>query len=418
MNAGPDVERLIADWLHEEAPGRAPDRVLEAAGRSIDRMHKRRSIAEWRLPQMNRFGLAIAAIATVVAVVVGGSYLFGSGPGPGASQTPSAEPSQTPIGPTPTPLARNLSGWLVFEHFGQAPDGSTTEFNAENRMIWLVHLDGTGLHELAPGAPPDGKANPDISPNGSTVIFSSWTPRSLIWEVNIDGGEPRPISTDCDGLGQPCAEGEPAYSPDGSKIAYARTTDAHATSEIAIRDLTTGAVTALPATTLSAEVGYVAQPTWSADGTQIVYQRTLQGPADESFTGASLFVINADGTGLHELPAPADKPAGDPDWSPDGTRIVFSTLPNRESEGIPGQGSIWTVQPDGSLLTQVCMVCFGGGLAPTWLSDGTKILFWGYRSWALIDPDGGNPRHIDQDRLSWFGNKLGYGYAGFLQPAP
>ena len=45
-------------------------------------------------------------------------------------------------------------------------------------------------------------------------------------------------------------------------------------------------------------------------------------------------------------------------------------------------------------------------------------MFWGYRSWALMDPDGQTAAHINQPGLTWFGDVLGYGYAGFLQPTP
>jgi hypothetical protein len=69
MNAGPDVERLIAGWLEEEAPGRAPDRILEAAGRSIDRTKQRRFIAAWR-PSTMYDRLAIAGASAVLAIGV------------------------------------------------------------------------------------------------------------------------------------------------------------------------------------------------------------------------------------------------------------------------------------------------------------------------------------------------------------
>jgi len=49
-------------------------------------------------------------------------------------------------------------------------------------------------------------------------------------------------------------------------------------------------------------------------------------------------------------------------------------------------------------------------------ADGKHILFWGYRSWALMDPDGSNQAHINQAKLTWFGGNLGYGYFAELQP--
>jgi hypothetical protein len=93
MNAGRDVERLIANWLAEEAPGRAPDRVLAAAGTRIDRTNQRRYAAlrdlpiPWR-PKTMFERLAVAAVVAVVAIgalTLGASLLLGpSGPAAGA----------------------------------------------------------------------------------------------------------------------------------------------------------------------------------------------------------------------------------------------------------------------------------------------------------------------------------------------
>ena len=36
----------------------------------------------------------------------------------------------------------------------------------------------------------------------------------------------------------------------------------------------------------------------------------------------------------------------------------------------------------------------------------------------MMEPDGSNMAHINQPKLVWFGEKLGYGYAAWLQPTP
>ena len=111
-----------------------------------------------------------------------------------ASLAPSAEPTRNPsAGYT------DLPGWLVFEHFGQAPDGSTPTLDFNNRMIWMVHADGSGLHELSPKLPAPGKASPDISPDGKTVIFDSWAEPNSDLDGTDRRGAPTLISTDCNG---------------------------------------------------------------------------------------------------------------------------------------------------------------------------------------------------------------------------
>lgn len=66
------------------------------------------------------------------------------------------------------------------------------------------------------------------------------------------------------------------------------------------------------------------QPSWSPDGLQLVFISPCAFN-QETYPGASLFIINYDSTGLQPLPT---MPGGDfdPDWSPDGNRIVFTSL--------------------------------------------------------------------------------------------
>jgi hypothetical protein len=113
MNAGPDVERLITGWLHNEAPKRAPDRILVDARTVIDRTRQRRFVAGWREPMFSMRGLAATAVVVAVAVGIGGSlYFLGrSGLGFGSSSSPSPSmPSMSPTPrPTPTPVPGSVS---------------------------------------------------------------------------------------------------------------------------------------------------------------------------------------------------------------------------------------------------------------------------------------------------------------------
>jgi hypothetical protein len=94
MNAGRDVERLIADWLAEEAPGRAPDRVLAATRPLIDRTRQRHhaAVRDLRIPWRPRTMFDRLAVTAVVAVLaVGGITLSAAlltGPDNGAGACP------------------------------------------------------------------------------------------------------------------------------------------------------------------------------------------------------------------------------------------------------------------------------------------------------------------------------------------
>jgi hypothetical protein len=97
MNAGRDVEQLIAAWLVEEAPARAPDRILGDARARIDRTKQQRFAAAWREPMTISPGRLLVAAAAIVLAVIGAAWVgrtttsVGSGP-PGS---PGVQPSFT-----------------------------------------------------------------------------------------------------------------------------------------------------------------------------------------------------------------------------------------------------------------------------------------------------------------------------------
>jgi len=216
------------------------------------------------------------------------------------------------------------------------------------------------------------------------VIFSAYDAPIQVWEASIDGGDPELLSTDCSGIPAECMDADPAYSADGNRIAFLRATET--SSAIAIRDLTSGAVTILESTQVSSSDVWLAQPSWSPDGAQIVYHKGVHDPAQDKITDSSIFIVNADGSGLHELALPSDTPWGDADWSPDGTRIVLGSYPIHGFGS--GEAEVYSVRPDGTDLQQLTSLGVGSG-APSWTPDGAHIFFWGYQTFYLMDPDGG-----------------------------
>jgi hypothetical protein len=105
MNAGRDVERLVSDWLLDQAPGQAPDRILESTATVIDRTKQRRFGAAWREPSSVAMrGLALSAAIGVGVVALGLIALNLSrengvgGPSPSHTSAPIQE--GTYVGPT------------------------------------------------------------------------------------------------------------------------------------------------------------------------------------------------------------------------------------------------------------------------------------------------------------------------------
>ena len=64
----------------------------------------------------------------------------------------------------------------------------------DRRSIWLVHADGSGLHELASRRPRRRQESAGHLADGTQVVFSASDPPFQLWEVGIDGGRVRTSS--------------------------------------------------------------------------------------------------------------------------------------------------------------------------------------------------------------------------------
>ncbi len=149
---------------------------------------------------------------------------------------------------------------------------------------------------------------------------------------------------------------EAVPSPDGRKIAFSY----GGGSDIWTKNLVTGKYKNVTGRAGDAKtLTFIEDPAWSPNGKQLVFQA-------ERKQRSRLYRINADGTGLKQLQFFGDLVAGDlsPDWS-STNKIVFSY-----------QGSLWTIRPDGSGLTEVASPDeYGdrGFYLPSWSPDGTQI---------------------------------------------
>lgn len=156
-------------------------------------------------------------------------------------------------------------------------------------------------------------------------------------------------------------------------------------------------------------VDFDSEPQFSPDGSSIVFSRF------KSARESAIYRVNADGTGLRRLTG-FRLNASDPDWSPDGQRITFDS----GDSGRPGaKGDIYVIKADGSdrkRLTdnpRVRRDSPSNRLAnnPVFSPDGTKIAFTKFRpdrtQLMVMNANGGNKRVLLRKR--GFPNKVDWG---------
>lgn len=104
-------------------------------------------------------------------------------------------------------------------------------------------------------------------------------------------------------------------------------------------------------------------PDWSPDGTQIAYAR-----------GGQIWVMNANGSENTQVTHSETRKNG-PSWSPDGRQMVFIIAPTRATHG-PRRPKLGVMKADGTGSSQLTASPNRRNADdPTWSPDGTKILF-------------------------------------------
>lgn len=238
---------------------------------------------------------------------------------------------------------------IVWEH--QAP--------GEKAAIWTMNADGTGKRQLTFGK--ISASFPVFSPDGTKILFTGVATGGSpeVYEMNADGSDPHALTQTT--VGELTRNGGTAqwslaasFSPDGSKIVYASTQSGHSEIWVMNADGSDQTQLTFPDDPNAPDAN---APAWSPDGRKIAF---WSGFATES---GNVYTINSDGSGRAQLtfdPAPVNNDS--PSWWPDGKSIIFQTTKDITSDSAALE--IFAINADGSGLQQLPGYFSGSGPQP------------------------------------------------------
>ena len=288
-------------------------------------------------------GWYIRIIATVMIVL---TLVVGCG---------KAEPTKTPVSeapsPTNTPVSEGASAPLEAAPLSGAGGGMIAFYSHRdgNIEIYTMRPDGSNQRRLTFNEYDD--YSPVWSPDGSQIAFISDrndpNPRECsheclyqIYVINADGsGEHKLVETEFAAL-------HPDLHPDGTKLSF--DTEFNLQGDVYVVNADGSGLQRL------IEDGFWAD--WSPDGTQMVFASKRDGNVE-------IYVADADGSNQRRL---TENTRLDffPAWSPDGRRIAFARLDQKQ---------IFVMNTDGSNEQQLTYQ--GNAENPAWSPDGTQIAF-------------------------------------------
>ena len=214
--------------------------------------------------------------------------------------------------------APGVPGDIVFQRY-LGPDNS-------QGSIFTIRPNGTGERQVTASPPGMTDRFPDFGPHSEQIAFQRCTDFCQVMTVRADGTELRALTTMCaPGQTPPdCTDNfYPAFSPNGSRIAFVRAfghidAETGRIDNVGIWVMSRKGTSPRAVTQPPARVYEDDEPQWTPDGRRIVFVRL-----DVARNLGAIFTVRPNGHRLRQL-TPWELDAGDgPDISPDGTRVLF-----------------------------------------------------------------------------------------------
>lgn len=229
--------------------------------------------------------------------------------------------------------------------------------------LYQMNGDGTGAAVLTPTLPQ--AQEPAFSPDGRRVAFASRTgagsTTSEIFVINLDGSGIRQLTTNA------FVDDKPSWSPDGQTLAFRSTRpDVQNNQTFQNTDIYLIDADGTNERRLTTNAGLDRQPAFAPDG-RVVFSQEVSGAGPGILR---ISRIRTDGTGLEVL---SDGPSDiRPAVSPDGSRIAF--VSNRD-----GDQELYVMDSAGNDETRITNSP-GIDIGPAWSPDSRRLVFSSARS--------------------------------------
>ena len=250
---------------------------------------------------------------------------------------------------------------------------------------WVIQREGAELVRLGPACRDpwlcEDRRDAVWSPSGKLVAFSrNWglpgrdSPQfSDLYVIDRNGRHLRRLTRFSKGSPYSGKTSEPAWSPDGRKVAFIRRS-ARGSAIFVLDENGQGVRRITPW-----QLGASGPIHWSPNGRWIVFEAN-----DYTTDNSGLYVVHPDGTGFHRASALAF--SSDPSFSPDSRWILF--VAETSSHFTP---QIYVVHPEGSELRRLSDFAEGTlARSPSFSPDGERIVFSEGDNFSKPDPAKGH----------------------------